>query len=77
MIIQLTPGSLKFQVFNASTEVAKAANYPKIRIFMAALKSSPVPVDKLLGISKTWSIASPGRLQVIATTILTEILCSL
>ena len=45
MIIQLTPGSLKFQVFNASTEVAKAANYPKIRIFMAALKSSPVPVE--------------------------------
>ena len=32
---------------------------------MAALKRSPVPVDELLGISKTWSIASPGRQQVI------------
>ena len=50
----------KCQVFNASIEVAKAANYPKIRIFMAALKKSPVPVDELLGISKIWSIASPG-----------------
>ena len=36
---------------------------------MAALKSSPVPVNELLGISKTWSIASPGRQQVMAITI--------
>ena len=59
-----TVHSIEFQAFNASAEVAKAANYPKIRIFMAALKRSPVPVDELLGISKIWSIASPGKLQV-------------
>ena len=54
------PLYLKFQVFNASTEVAKAAKYPKIRMFHTAQESSPAPVDELLGIAKTWSIASPG-----------------
>ena len=49
------------QVFNGSTEVTKAANYPKIRIFWAARNASTVPVDELLEIIKTWSIASPGR----------------
>ena len=55
---------LKHQVINASIEIAKAANYPTIRIFQAARESSSVPIDELLGISKTWSIASPGRYRL-------------
>jgi hypothetical protein len=28
---------------------------------MAALMSSPTPVDELLGISKPWSVTNPGK----------------
>ena len=46
---------------NASDEVAKATEYPQIRLFTAALEQSPTPLDELLGISEPWSVASPGK----------------
>ena len=46
-------------IFNATTEINNAGNYPKIRVFTAALKSSDTPVEELLGIVENWSIASP------------------
>ena len=45
-------------IFNASEEIANAGNYPKIRVFTAALKSSGTPIEELLGIALNWSIAS-------------------
>jgi len=45
-------------IFNASVEIANAGKYPKIRTFTAALKSSGVPVEELLGIVSNWSVAS-------------------
>lgn len=56
------------QVYNASVEIAKAADYPNIRLFMAALKSSTTPVDELLGITEPWSVAGPGKLHYIFFT---------
>lgn len=50
------------QVYNATDEVAKAANYPMIRLFTAQMKESTTPVDELLGITEPWSVASPGWL---------------
>ncbi len=44
--------------FNASEEIENAGNYPKIRVFTAALKSSGAPVEELLGIVSNWSVAS-------------------
>jgi sialate O-acetylesterase len=46
-------------IFNGSQEIANAGNYPKIRVFTAALVPSATPVEELLGISLNWSIASP------------------
>ena len=46
-------------IFNATEEIANAGNYPKIRLFTTALKSSGMPVEELLGIVLNWSIASP------------------
>ena len=48
------------QVYNATDEVANAANYPMIRLFTAQLQQSTTPVDELLGITEPWSVASPG-----------------
>ena len=48
------------QVYNATDEVAKAANYPMIRLFTATQEQSTTPVDELLAISEPWSVASPG-----------------
>ncbi len=47
------------QIFNATQEIANAANYPKIRVFTAALKPSATPIEELLGIVLNWSVASP------------------
>jgi sialate O-acetylesterase len=44
---------------NASEEIANAGNFPKIRLFTAALEPSLTPVEELLGIILNWSIASP------------------
>ena len=41
--------------------MAKAADYPMIRLFTAALEESPKPVEELLGISEPWSVASPSE----------------
>ena len=45
-------------IHNASEEIANAGNFPKIRVFTAALKPSPVPLEELLGIILNWSVAS-------------------
>jgi sialate O-acetylesterase len=45
-------------MFNATEEIANAGNYPKIRVFTAALIESVTPVEELLGIELNWSIAS-------------------
>lgn len=52
---------LWLQAFNASEEIAKAANYPHIRLFTAALKASSTPVDELLGIEQQWAVAGPSK----------------
>jgi sialate O-acetylesterase len=46
-------------IYNATEEIANAGNYPKIRLFTAALKPSATPVEELLGIIANWSVASP------------------
>ena len=46
--------------FNASEEIARAGNYPKVRLFTASLVSSPSTVEELLAITQRWSIAAPG-----------------
>ena len=45
-------------IYNGSEEIANAGNFPKIRVFTAALKSAGAPVEELLGIVLNWSIAS-------------------
>jgi sialate O-acetylesterase len=47
------------QIYNATEEIANAGNYPKIRVFTAALLPSASPVEELLGINLKWSVASP------------------
>jgi len=46
-------------IYNATEEIANAGNYPKIRLFTVALKSSAAPIEELLGIYLNWSVASP------------------
>jgi sialate O-acetylesterase len=46
-------------MFNATEEIANAGNFPKIRLFTAALVPSSSPVEELLGINLNWSVASP------------------
>jgi sialate O-acetylesterase len=45
-------------VFNGTTEIAAAGNYPKIRLFTAARTESSTPIEELLGVSLQWSVAS-------------------
>ena len=45
-------------IYNATEEIANAGNYPKIRVFTAALMASSVPIEELLGIDLDWSVAS-------------------
>jgi sialate O-acetylesterase len=52
--MQLTVG----MIYNGTEEIANADNYPKIRVFTAALKLSAAPVEELLGIALNWSVAS-------------------
>ena len=53
--MQLTVG----MIYNATEEIVNAGNYPKIRVFTAALMLSAAPVEELLGIALNWSVASP------------------
>ncbi|CAF2590172.1 unnamed protein product [Rotaria sp. Silwood2] len=46
-------------IFNATEEINNASNYPKIRVFTAALQPSDTPIEELLGIVESWSVASP------------------
>ena len=46
-------------IYNATEEIANAGNYPKIRVFTAALRQSATPSEELLGINLNWSVASP------------------
>jgi sialate O-acetylesterase len=46
-------------IFNATEEIANAGNYPKIRVFTAALEPSATPVEELISILLKWSVASP------------------
>jgi sialate O-acetylesterase len=46
-------------IYNATEEIVNAGNYPKIRVFTAALQSSRAPIEELLCIALNWSIASP------------------
>jgi sialate O-acetylesterase len=46
--------------FNAAEEIAQAGNYPKIRLFTAALRSSSTPVEEIPQILQSWSVASPS-----------------
>jgi sialate O-acetylesterase len=45
-------------IFNATEEINNAGNYPKIRVFTAALQPSDTPIEELLGIIENWSVAS-------------------
>ena len=45
-------------IFNATEEIANAGNYPKIRVFTAALNGSLTPIEELIAIMQNWSIAS-------------------
>ena len=42
-------------IFNATEEIANAGNYPKIRLFTAALVSSLTPLEELVRIRLNWS----------------------
>ena len=46
-------------IYNSTQEIANAGNYPKIRVFTAALRESATPLEELLGINLNWSVASP------------------
>jgi len=46
-------------VFNASEGIAKAAAFPHIRLFTAALKSLDTP-EELLSVEQQWAVAGPG-----------------
>ena len=50
------------QGFNATAEIAAAANFPFIRLFTAALISSNTPENQLLGVEQPWSVASPAAI---------------
>ena len=49
-------------IYNGTEEIQNAGNYPKIRVFTAALAAyneSRAPLEELLGITLNWSVASP------------------
>ncbi|KAE8592125.1 hypothetical protein XENTR_v10018651 [Xenopus tropicalis] len=50
------------QVFNASEELAKAADYPTIRLFTAALEVSLEELDDLAKVDLQWSAPTPENL---------------
>ena len=48
-------------MFNASEEISKAAAFPQVRLFTAALKSSDTPEEELLSVEQPWAVAGPGK----------------
>lgn len=55
-------------MYNATDEISKAAIYPHIRLFTAALVSSLVPLDELAQVEQQWSVAGPGTQVIITVT---------
>ncbi len=49
----------EFNIFLITVDCSYAGNYPKIRLFTAALNESATLVEELLGIVLNWSVASP------------------
>jgi len=45
-------------IFNATEEIANAGNFPKIRLFTAALVPSETPLEELVRIRLNWAVAS-------------------
>jgi sialate O-acetylesterase len=60
-------------IYNATEEIQNAGNYPKIRVFTAALKEFPNPVEELLGIWLNWSVASPQSINGSAFTYMSAV----
>ena len=58
------------QVYNSTDEIAKAASYPLIRLFTAALKDSSTPLEELEEVEQPWSVATPGTPSNLACIIL-------
>ena len=52
-------------MFNASAEIAAAANYPDIRVFTTSLEYSTTAQIDLLGIEEIWSVAGPSKFNEI------------
>jgi sialate O-acetylesterase len=46
-------------IYNSTLEIQNAGNYPKIRVFTAALNESLVPIEEINGTYLNWSLASP------------------
>ena len=53
------------QVYNATEEMQKAANYPNLRLFTVQRVLSTTPLDEPPQILQNWSVASPGQLDTI------------
>jgi sialate O-acetylesterase len=49
-------------IFNASEEIANAANYPRIRLFTADLVPSDTPIEELAGIRLNWALPTPDNI---------------
>jgi sialate O-acetylesterase len=45
-------------IYNATEEIANAGNFPKIRLFTAALVPSETPLEELVRIRLNWAVAS-------------------
>ena len=52
---------ITLQVYDGKDEIANAINYPLLRLFTAALKSSKTPQAELLEVEQGWSVASPSK----------------
>ena len=60
------------KVYNATEEIAKAANYPLVRLFTAALKDSTVPLDELQEVEQPWSVTTSGTSNALANIMSTD-----
>ncbi|XP_063291972.1 sialate O-acetylesterase [Pelobates fuscus] len=50
------------QIFNASKEFKKAVHYPNVRLFTAALETSPTELEDLAKVDLQWSLPTPENL---------------
>ena len=50
----------RYQVYNATEEIQKAANYPNLRLFTVDRVLSTTPLEEPPKILQKWSVASPG-----------------